>query len=267
MRKIRLDDLRPKVSREWLDDASTALAAVASADEAQRASVIAEYQKIWGRLKDDLRALSHEKCWYCETTNVRADNAVDHFRPKSRYWWLAFEWTNYRFICTFCNSKRKTARTAGGKGDEFPLADEAMRGSREQGLDREVPMLLDPTSDVDPGLLWFQEDGNVRPFFDPAKNDHLHRRAAISITKYHLHQPELVERRQRTCTAIRDLVTKATKQVEELGRGTYAAQRVLAERVQEMKILLEPSSEFSAAAKCMLMGLADRYEVAALALR
>ena len=65
-----------------------------------------------------------EKCWYSEAADSVSPIHVDHYRPKSSveddaskeksegYWWLAFDWTNYRISGHVINSK---------KGNYFPL--------------------------------------------------------------------------------------------------------------------------------------------------
>jgi hypothetical protein len=87
---------------------------------------------VWRAAGTALRRASHDKCWYCETRENRSDKPVDHFRPKNSvieddthpgYTWLAFDWTNLRLSCTFCNSKRRDLEggTEGGKQDHFPI--------------------------------------------------------------------------------------------------------------------------------------------------
>jgi hypothetical protein len=129
--------------------------------------------------------------------DVRSDNAVDHYRPKSRvaecpkhpgYWWLAFDWTNYRFSCTFCNSLRRDDQTEslGGKKDRFPLRDESRRAfGPDDTLDDEEPVLLDPTWFGDPPILWFDEDGRATENPSVASEGSFpHARATVSIEAY-----------------------------------------------------------------------------------
>ncbi len=74
----------------------------------------------WKPAKDALKLDTHGKCAYCEApTSVVAHGDVEHFRPKSIYWWLAFFYDNYLFSCQICNQNFK--------GDNFPLT-----GAREQ---------------------------------------------------------------------------------------------------------------------------------------
>ena len=132
----------------WLQRAQRATQAVASGAAPN------DYDHIWRELKDGLAELLHDKCWYCESPITRSDNAVDHFRPKNcvsdainqhdGYKWLAFDRFNFRYACTYCNSRRLGVNTAGGKADRFPLIDETSRVYSEGPIDQEYPMLLDP---------------------------------------------------------------------------------------------------------------------------
>lgn len=67
----------------------------------------------WKAAKTQLIAESHGKCAYCEirySTGGYGD--VEHFRPKSIYWWLAYTYENYLFSCQLCNQLYKK--------DKFP---------------------------------------------------------------------------------------------------------------------------------------------------
>ena len=74
---------------------------------AKRKKIIDGHAYVWSELKDLLLKWSHQKCWYSELREDGSDYHVDHFRPKGRvlndgerprdgYWWLAFDWRNYR---------------------------------------------------------------------------------------------------------------------------------------------------------------------------
>ena len=69
----------------------------------------------WTAAKRVLKADTGGKCAYCEaSTQIVAHGDVEHFRPKSVYWWLAFVFDNYLFSCQICNQSYK--------GDKFPIA-------------------------------------------------------------------------------------------------------------------------------------------------
>lgn len=53
-----------------------------------------------------LKELYHEKCAFCEQKAEVL--AVEHFRPKSIYYWLAYSWDNLLLACQKCNSHKLT---------------------------------------------------------------------------------------------------------------------------------------------------------------
>jgi hypothetical protein len=86
-------------------------------EEGVRREFDSEY---WKKAKKQLKSESSGKCAYCEApTTVVAHGDVEHFRPKSVYWWLAYCYDNYLFSCQICNQTFK--------GDNFPLANEILR--------------------------------------------------------------------------------------------------------------------------------------------
>lgn len=188
---MRYVDLRKLAKPDgWNDRAAAAAQAVANgANPNDRGAV-------WRELKNGLADLLHDKCWYCESPVERSDNAVDHFRPKNRvsdathphsgYKWLAFDPSNFRYACTYCNSRRKDVDggTAGGKADRFPLCDETQRVYAVGPTTQERPMLLDPCHPSDWKLLGCKQE-NGRPC--AASQEPLPKqRAEVSIEVYHL---------------------------------------------------------------------------------
>ncbi len=132
----------------------------------------------WGLLKKWLANASGQKCWYCEAKSTRAPFDVDHFRPKlgitvdgvklaghDGYYWLAYEWWNFRLSCQRCNRpENDDADVQHGKANEFPIRYEAQRCALPSGqLNSETPRLLDPCAQVDCELLAHGIDGEVKP--------------------------------------------------------------------------------------------------------
>lgn len=188
-------------------------------DSKTRSALFAKYSDLWSEVKEHYRKLSCDKCWYCETSTHRIPGDIDHYRPKGRvaktehpgYWWLAFDWRNWRFACRYCNSQFTDPETGlvGGKGDHFPLLDgEKYRISREcdyEDLYQEDPCLLDPTEPGDPQLLTFTRDGLPNPSTGEIGSPN-YRRAKSSITFYHLDYSRLVRKRQEIYIEVRNLV-------------------------------------------------------------
>lgn len=68
----------------------------------------------WKKAKVQLKKESNGKCAYCEAnTEVVAHGDVEHYRPKSIYWWLAYTYDNYLYACQICNQVYKS--------DNFPI--------------------------------------------------------------------------------------------------------------------------------------------------
>ena len=207
------------------------------------------------------------KCWYCESRQVRSDNAVDHFRPKSRvqgvvpahggYWWLAFDWENYRYTCTYCNSLRKSATTSGGKQDFFPLEDENKRAySGKDNHREEVAALLDPTKVSDFWLLAFSEDGSVEPAVDEATDSFNYKRAINSIKRYHLMHPAIREQRIVRLEEVARWVKEADEAQKRFDETREVSARDNAEnRIRDIRRRLLPEAEHSIAVKYLLAGM------------
>jgi len=219
MRYIDLTRLR--LPDGWLDRAAAAAEAVANGAD------VGDHAPVWRELKNGLAKLFNDKCWFCEVPVPRSDNAVDHFRPKGRvsdalnvhsgYQWLAFEQSNFRYACTFCNSQRKDldGGTAGGKADRFPLLDETQRVYARGSVDDECPTLLDPCEIGDWRLLGCRKE-NGKPCA-ASQEPEQRNRAEVSIEIYHLrHEP--------TCKFRHSEAVKLLSDIEEAKRLFIATQ-------------------------------------------
>jgi uncharacterized protein (TIGR02646 family) len=263
------------VDGTWQSNAKKAAEAAQGAQDAkERSEVFEQYQSVWKDLKDKLRQLSHEKCWYCESIDPRSDNAVDHYRPKSNvrnskpphggYWWLAFSWQNYRFCCTYCNSIRTSPKTSGGKQDYFPLADETQRASSAASdLALESPLLLDPTNPLDVSMIAFAEDGTVGPA-DDQENSLECLRANESIRRYHLDHPTINERRANKVRTVRRWVDEADRHLARYvkNRLDMVSRSAAEERIRDIIREVQPRAEYSATVKHLLAGMANKSDAA-----
>jgi uncharacterized protein (TIGR02646 family) len=267
MRHIDLGALQFPVG--WEDRAKHALDEIEAKDEADRPAAITSRSAIWGDLKPYLENLSNKKCWYCESKEVRSDKHVDHFRPKNRvgedgcgdhpgYWWLAFDWHNLRYCCTYCNCRRHDVETGttGGKADRFPVKDETRRcRSPEQSLCDEQPVLLDPTQVADPGHLWFDEDGTPMPRWAKEVAPWPFQRADVSIRIYHLDHSNLKEARQAVCLQCKRFVAIGDQSWKEYASGSAVGGDQFRRVIRQLMDFVDGAAEYSAAARCTLMGL------------
>ena len=220
MRYIDLAEL--SLPDGWYERAQAASDAVASGADPN------DYGGVWRDLKDNMEAIfPSKKCWYCESIVDRADNAVDHFRPKNRvadaknphdgYRWLAFVKENYRYACTICNSKRKDIAqgTDGGKADLFPLQDETKRAyCCTDNIEMETPILLDPCDPFDWKLIGCKRENGKS--CAASTNPQEVYRATESIGIYHLNYSATTNRRHSVAVAFLSEVEETKRQFEKV---------------------------------------------------
>lgn len=77
----------------------------------------------------------YSKCAYCECRVTKQYNDVEHYRPKSIYYWLGHNWSNLLYACDLCNRTYKKK--------SFPLADESTRGD----IEHENPLIINPSTE------------------------------------------------------------------------------------------------------------------------
>ncbi|MFZ4676944.1 MAG: hypothetical protein ACOYM4_14855 [Nodosilinea sp.] len=218
-------------------------------------------QKIWKELADSLGSYTDYKCWYSESKNPGADKDVDHFRPKGSvkedpdhegYWWLTFDWRNYRYACTWCNQRRVDVihSTDGGKWDHFPLGEGSFRARSESDdyYDEDDVELLDPTHPHDWKLLTFLPDGQPAPTAPEGTREY--ERAKSSIFFYHLDKYEFVRDRRRLVRRVQSIIERIeTHRIQLLEPGTKRVRRLYIEAQKELlRLIDEKKAPYSAAA-------------------
>ncbi len=97
-----------------------------------------DFPTLWGKAKLAISRMSSRKCAYCESPiNATRSGQVEHFKPKSLFPSLAYDWSNYFLGCGGCN---------GAKSDKWPELGEYFR-----------PDLGDPNAEFE----WI-EDGTMK---------------------------------------------------------------------------------------------------------
>jgi len=112
-------------------------------------------------IKSELERVYNGKCAYCEQEQEIME--VDHYRPKSVYYWFAFSWDNLLLCCHSCNSK---------KGKRFPVSNSLLLSiplpanihwSGKDFDSVELPELVNPENDTTPDSHFaFDREGNIR---------------------------------------------------------------------------------------------------------
>ena len=169
MRFIPRKGYSPDASWVKRADARTAKLETLPSHAARMAFLKKSSNAIWRELRDDLLGLSDDKGWYTDAPVPISHVDVDHYRPKAEainedgstrpgYWWLAYDWTNYRMAGQVGNVK---------KGNRFALVSGSLEGTYGgHSPISEAPKLLDPCRRSDVTLLSFQEDGKAVPAAD-----------------------------------------------------------------------------------------------------
>lgn len=247
MRWIDARAFRP--SAGWLEKAAEKTDALRemSEEERRRALRASSASTFWGLLRDDLSTLGHGKCWYTEAHFGGGDAQVEHYRPKlgwhtdgdqphDGYWWLAFDYRNYRLIASIPNRTKSSA---------FPI--DGPRVVDEGGvLDDELPVLLDPTKPHDASLLTFADGGTPRPA--PHATAIERHRVEYTVQRCGLSAGHVARERETVWNDCTNALREWALIRASAGNSPSARERAnaLAERVAEM---VKPETPYSRAAK------------------
>jgi uncharacterized protein (TIGR02646 family) len=232
---IRVDKPASAIPAEFLEasrrETQAVLAHFGARRRGAKAFKFAAYRH--KKLKEALEKLFHGKCAYCEWRYGGGSYfEVEHYRPKSHYYWLAAEWSNLLPSCKKCNN---------GKLSKFPLADEKKRARRKGEERRERPLLLNPSDGrTDPArhLAFSPGDGAIRPA--PLAGSRPSPFGETSIQVYRLARAELARERIEWDLRVQDKIricrlTARTGDRKEKERA-----------YQELKQVLEPHQPFRA---------------------
>jgi hypothetical protein len=212
----------------------------------------------WGKLKIWLQVLSFGKCWFSEVREKYSHYEVEHFRPKKvakglnkneerdGYWWLAFEYTNYRLCGNVGNRK---------KGGWFPLKENSLISAADCRCEEsETYFLLDPTDPYDPGLLAFNEEGNAIPSPE-CSTEWEKQRAVETIKRLKLSEHErLTEARKSLWQEITIEIEQFLEAKSKLSTGCNPGikEKVKA-HAKNIRNYTLPTSELSSVARCCIL--------------
>lgn len=240
--------------QDWIDRADIVTQElVDEADSVLRNQIIDANQPLWNELKNHLSSLYNDKCWYTESINSGAHCHVDHFRPKKEvidengvktegYWWLAFDWMNYRFSGPAANVRKRSYFHVN--------ANKALNYA--DNLNLEDILFLDPIKFRDPEELAFDNEGIVRPK-ETNKIIRNYKRARYSIIRLNLNSPSLIDKRKDKYRNAVILLMRINKKLD--------LQSIIFDQAREYEIetdmrqlwsMCSKNSEFSAAVKYCL---------------
>lgn len=282
MRKIELEAIKADLPKEWIADAKKHLNNMIVLDLKGRKEYIKGNTKFWGGdIKRAFWLLGNKKCWYSEVEIELSEAEIEHFRPKNKvgtvkhdgYWWLAFNWRNFRLSYKPVNSRSTSDRNGElvGKGTYFPLASGARATNYNPNchdilsIGNERPQLIDPINGQDVSLLSYdflegQYEGEMIVDNSSCLDDLDFSRAEDSITHYALNDGKLVKRRferyveiEVSCSILDKLTsTRKDRKLHGYELEDYRKHYDIITR------LISPNSEFSSMAKEAVKNFGDR---------
>lgn len=250
---IYVDTSSEEIPDEWIRESEVITEILIDAnDHEERKNIIDENSQHWKDIKEILLSFSNKKCWYSEARDISSHYHVDHFRPKKKvrsldgneregYWWLAFEWENYRVSGSSCDTK---------KGIKFPVHDQGLvAASPEDNLEDEIIYLLDPTNADDPLLLSFDEDGTPVPAAEDETWEA--ERAKVTIEILNLAFDRLVEERRKIWKRCSMKINKAQN---IMGRGPgHRRDADLESVMRELRDMVAPEAQLAGTARACLL--------------
>ncbi len=165
---------------------------------------------------------------YAEMTNqkITAKDLNNIINREDGYWWLTYEWTNYRLSGSLVNKRRKDHFENGGnvygKGTFFPLNKNAgiISDPSDINCSCEVHLLLDPTIIFDCTLISFDQNGEVFPTYGQTDESWYNQRAVISIEYYGLNHSPLIRGRKKIWIKCREIADKTQKRLQSYANNS-----------------------------------------------
>lgn len=235
----------------------------------------ASNRSLWAYFKRDFESIVGKKCWFSESLNNGADNDIEHFRPKglhvkelkkenahlepdiwgkinantrTGYDFLALEFSNYRYACTFVNSPRSSSnKKVRGKSNFFPLKIDSPIASQLTQLSNEIICFLDPCNEKDPEYLTFNNLGQIEPSKSVLNTSWEYCRVMVTIEVLHLHYSSFIEARLELWGSCEKLI--------ELANALYLKQNksneeeiCLAHYIKDLTKHIQKKAQYSAVA-------------------
>lgn len=265
---IFIDYNKYRPSRKWKNKAKKQLkiliAFQRSGNSFHRNKHIDKRQYVWSEIKAQIIKTTYNKCWFTEGTSDVAHFHIEHFRPKkfveilpakfafaearivnenNCYWWLAFDYNNFRICGALINSY---------KGNYFPLqVGSPVSSLSSDNLSLEQVVLLDPTVESDTELLTFDINGCPIPSSNQIVDPVGYYRADLSIKLLGLKDPLIVTAREIKLQDVNILINMIDKHYQFLLEDplNIALQIIIQDECSTLISMSKPHQPFSKMAK------------------
>lgn len=150
-------------------------------------------------VKKKLQNIYHKKCAYCEKDISDEPQNIEHYRPKEKYYWMAYSWDNLLLCCTRCNSKKRDYFET--INDKLIYKNEKFKEIHHLGILYDVleqPMIINPEKDDIVKDIKFHRDGTIY-----SENKRVNHTIEIACN---LNRDELVQHRVTIINDFRNLV-------------------------------------------------------------
>lgn len=233
------------------------------------------HNSLWSFFKGPIENLVGKKCWFSESINSGADNDIEHFRPKGRYvrelkkenadldpivWdqlncksrdgysFLAFDFFNYRYSCTFVNSPRHgNLNKVRGKSNFFPLKLNSLHAISSLTIDNEETCLLDPCNIIDPEYFTFNDLGLISPHESITYFSWECCKVMVSIEVYHLHYYRFTEARKIKWDECKNVIERVNDILSK-AKVNGIVKLCLQDNIERLAKMIDIKSEYSAVA-------------------
>jgi len=194
---------------------------------------------------------------------------MDHFRPKKAvkhlnkdappfettnkdgaYWWLAFDWKNYRLSASIPNTTKQSY---------FPLKQGTQPAEDEGDVSTEWIGLLDPTDQDDVELLTFALDGKA---YATCSDDDWWgiQRVHLSVRVYGLNNVSLVDARIKVINRCKELINLIKKKQCHYAKHNENFDREEFKRyINQLREMMKPEAELSAVARDFVLSDSEMY--------
>ncbi len=117
-------------------------------------------------VRKNLRKL-YPNCAYCEDSLNNLYPEIEHYRPKSIYYWFAYSWDNFLYSCSKCNRIKSNKFFIQGTQAEYNNETlQELQISCKKTDEQEKPLVLNPEqfeqTDLDKHF-YFKFDGKIYP--------------------------------------------------------------------------------------------------------
>lgn len=248
----RIEPSSPKI-QQWSVKAKRAFEELSKiTSHKERADYLSDHS-LWREFKDILVEEFGAICWYSGSDLANCQNGdVDHFRPKNcskdingqtildnGYWWLAYDYYNYRLSCPTCNRSWK----GGGKVDYFPIKSGTLPLHPDLPVESEENVLIDPCCRTDTELIGYNEQGKVIALTsDPWEKQRVwYSEKIYNLSKFNVERKSVYQRCQLACMFF------------ELAYNTPNATPKLIDAITSLKQLVDDKAPYSSVAKLYIL--------------